>query len=120
MNKLEIELRLVQRSSGWTVTKRGNPRGGQPKQPLRPRQGVLSQPQAVGWGTGHTQGLWHPSGRPRGLERNIAAFPQATPPFQIFTSDSQGPQVHSILLAGTGMEGSVPPVWAGLPHQGAE
>ena len=57
MNKLEIELRLVQRSSRWTVTKRGNPRAGQPKQPLRPRQGGAEPAQAVGWGTGHTQGL---------------------------------------------------------------
>ena len=50
MNKLEIELRLVQRSSGWTVTKRGNPRGGQPKQPLRPRQGGAEPAPGCGLG----------------------------------------------------------------------
>ena len=34
-----IDLRLVQRSNGWTVTKGGNPRGGRPKQPPRSSQG---------------------------------------------------------------------------------
>ena len=106
-----IDLRLVQRSNGWTVTKGGNPRGGRPKQPPDPAKAVLSQPQAVGWGTGHTQGLWHPSGHPHGLEGNIATFSRVPPPFQMFTGDRQGPQGHGVLLAGTGMEGAVSPVW---------
>lgn len=74
-----IDLRLVQRSNGWTVTKGGNPRGGRPKQSPDPAKAVLSQPQAVGWGTGHTQGLWHPSGHPHGLEGNIATFSRVPP-----------------------------------------